>query len=117
MAWETGTSVSYGLKNAEERGTLFIGPGQILILIVVPIVTIALIVFLRRSRLGRATRGAAENGEAAALAGVPINRVSLAMWAIAGLLAGIAAILVGPTRPIKASKGCWLGQATPTTPR
>ena len=81
-------------------GTLFIGPGQILILIVVPIVTIALIVFLRRSRLGRATRAAAENGEAAALAGVPINRVSLAMWAIAGLLAGIAAILVGPTRPI-----------------
>ena len=84
-------------------GTLFIGPGQILILIVVPIVTIALIVFLRRSRLGRATRAAAENGEAAALAGVPINRVSLAMWAIAGLLAGIAAILVGPTRPINLS--------------
>jgi ABC-type branched-subunit amino acid transport system ATPase component/ABC-type branched-subunit amino acid transport system permease subunit len=84
-------------------GTLFIGPGQILILIVVPVVTIALIVFLQRSRLGRATRAAAENGEAAALAGVPINRVSLAMWAIAGLLAGIAAILVGPTRPINLS--------------
>ncbi len=27
VAWETGTSVSYGLKNAEERGTLFLGPG------------------------------------------------------------------------------------------
>jgi GTP-binding protein len=27
VAWETGTSVSYGLKNAEERGMLFIGPG------------------------------------------------------------------------------------------
>ena len=31
---------------------------------------------------------------------MPINRVWFAMWAIAGLLAGIAAILVGPTRPI-----------------
>ncbi len=27
VAWESGLSTSYGLKNAEERGTLFIGPG------------------------------------------------------------------------------------------
>lgn len=27
IAWETGTSSTYGLKNAEERGNLFIGPG------------------------------------------------------------------------------------------
>ncbi len=27
VAWETGISTNYGLKNAEERGTLFIGPG------------------------------------------------------------------------------------------
>ncbi|HVP20852.1 MAG TPA: translational GTPase TypA [Anaerolineaceae bacterium] len=27
VAWETGTTVNYGLKNAEERGMLFLGPG------------------------------------------------------------------------------------------
>jgi len=27
VAWEPGTTVTYGLKNAEERGTLFYGPG------------------------------------------------------------------------------------------
>ena len=27
VAWEDGVSTNYGLKNAEERGTLFIGPG------------------------------------------------------------------------------------------
>jgi len=27
VAWETGPTTSYGLRNAEERGTLFIGPG------------------------------------------------------------------------------------------
>src|SRR5512146_2903885 len=27
VAWETGTTVNYGLKNAEERGILFYGPG------------------------------------------------------------------------------------------
>lgn len=27
VAWETGTTFTYGLKNAEERATLFVGPG------------------------------------------------------------------------------------------
>jgi len=27
VAWEAGTTTNYGLKNAEERGTLFLGPG------------------------------------------------------------------------------------------
>ena len=27
MAWEPGVSTNYGLKNAEDRGILFIGPG------------------------------------------------------------------------------------------
>ena len=27
VAWETGVTVTYGLKNAEERGILFVGPG------------------------------------------------------------------------------------------
>ncbi len=27
VAWETGTATNFGLKNAEERGNLFIGPG------------------------------------------------------------------------------------------
>jgi GTP-binding protein len=28
VAWETGSATTFGLKNAEERGTLFIGPGK-----------------------------------------------------------------------------------------
>lgn len=28
IAWETGEAVTYGLYNAQERGTLFIGPGE-----------------------------------------------------------------------------------------
>ncbi len=27
VAWETGMTTTYGLRNAEERGTLFVGPG------------------------------------------------------------------------------------------
>ncbi|NLM10419.1 MAG: translational GTPase TypA [Clostridiaceae bacterium] len=28
IAWETGEAITYGLYNAQERGTLFIGPGE-----------------------------------------------------------------------------------------
>jgi GTP-binding protein len=28
VAWETGTATNYGLKNAEDRGVLFIGAGE-----------------------------------------------------------------------------------------
>lgn len=81
-------------------GTLHLGAGHILTLIVVPTVTIWLTLFFARSRLGRASRAAAENLEAAQGAGIDVNRVSQAMWVLAGLLAVTSAILVGPTRPI-----------------
>ena len=85
-------------------GKLLLGPGQLTILVAVPILTIALALFLGRSRLGKASRAAAENTDAARLAGVPIDKVSLAVWTAAGLLAGVSAILIGPTRPLALSQ-------------
>ena len=52
-------------------GTLRLGPGQILILIVAPLCALGVTLFLRHTSLGRASRAAAENTEAARLAGVP----------------------------------------------
>ena len=84
-------------------GSLVLGPGQLLIIFVAPVCILALTWYLNRSPLGKASRAAAENAEAAQLAGVPIGRVSLNIWAIAGLLAGIGAILAGGTRPLTLS--------------
>ena len=81
-------------------GDLVLGPGDLTILVAVPVLTIALALFLSRSKLGKASRASAENADAAKLAGVPVERVSLAIWSIVGLLAGISAILIGPTRPL-----------------
>ncbi len=81
-------------------GNLVLGPGDLTILVAVPILTIALAAFLGRTRLGKASRASAENVDAARLAGVPVERVSLAIWTVVGLLAGISAILIGPTRPL-----------------
>ncbi len=84
-------------------GTLVLGPGQILIILVAPLCALAVAAFLRHSPLGRASRASAENTEAARLAGVPTGRVSFSIWVIAGLLAGIGAILIGATRPLTLS--------------
>lgn len=85
-------------------GGLTLGAGQLLILVVVPLVAIGLTVFLRRSALGRASRAAADNPEAASLAGIPSERISFVIWALVGLLAGLAAVLIGPTRPLNVSQ-------------
>ncbi len=79
---------------------LVLGPGQLTILVAVPLITAALGLFLGRSWLGKASRAASENSPAARLAGIPAERVSMAVWAIAGLLAGTSAILIGPTQPL-----------------
>lgn len=50
------------------------------------------------SGLGRALRAVADDAEAAALCGVPARRVVLQVFALAGLLAGVAALLDAPGR-------------------
>jgi ABC-type branched-subunit amino acid transport system ATPase component/branched-subunit amino acid ABC-type transport system permease component len=84
-------------------GSLVLGPGQLQILIVAPLCIVLLTWYLNRSPLGKASRAVAENPEAAQLAGVPIGRVSFNVWVIAGLLAGVGAILAGGTRPLALS--------------
>jgi ABC-type branched-subunit amino acid transport system ATPase component/ABC-type branched-subunit amino acid transport system permease subunit len=81
-------------------GHVRLGSGPLLALITVPLVTAALAAFLTRTNVGLASRAAAENHDAARLAGVPVRRVSLIIWVISGLLAAVAGILVGPTQPI-----------------
>lgn len=54
----------------------------------------ALSLFLRLNRTGVAVRAAAENDERAAMLGVSSARVTSVVWAQAGLLSGIASVLV-----------------------
>ncbi|MEQ1873729.1 MAG: ATP-binding cassette domain-containing protein [Ilumatobacteraceae bacterium] len=98
-----GKSYPTPFKGSLKIGDLTLTSGDLTILVAVPILTIALATFLGTSKLGKATRASAENSDAARLAGIPVERVSLAIWTIAGLLAGISAILIGPTRPLSLS--------------
>jgi branched-chain amino acid transport system permease protein len=71
-------------------------PGQVLTLIVAPVVAIALALFIRLSPWGLAMRAAAENAPSARLAGVWVRRASTLTWVIAALLSAAAAILNAP---------------------
>ena len=92
-------------------GSLRLGSAQFLILAAAPLITIVLAAFLRRTSLGIASRAAAENLEAAQLAGIPVHWVSLLVWVVAGLLAGVSAILTGPTRPLATGASVVTGAA------
>lgn len=55
---------------------------------------VAMEVFLRHSRWGRAVRAVAHDADAAALAGIPVRRVVVLSFVASGMLAGVAGIMV-----------------------
>ena len=81
-------------------GNLRLGAGEILIVLVAPLLAFGLAWFLRTTRLGLAAAAAAENAQAALMTGIPVKRVSLVVWGLAGLFAAAASILEAGTRPI-----------------
>jgi ABC-type branched-subunit amino acid transport system ATPase component/ABC-type branched-subunit amino acid transport system permease subunit len=79
-------------------GNLRLHAGELLILTVVPAVTVALALYLRWSKTGLTARAAAENLEAARLAGARARRISLTIWILAALLSTASAVLLAPTQ-------------------
>lgn len=69
---------------------------HVLILVVIPVLTGALALFLNRTKYGIAVRAAAVNPDAARLASINVKRMSTLVWVLAGLLATIATILSAP---------------------
>jgi ABC-type branched-subunit amino acid transport system ATPase component/ABC-type branched-subunit amino acid transport system permease subunit len=70
----------------------------ILTAILVPILVIALALFMRYSVLGKQIRAAASNPDAARLCGISVTRVSAVTWGLAGAFAAVSAILAAPNQ-------------------
>ncbi len=77
-------------------GTYLFTPGQVLTLIVAPLVAIALAAFVKWSPWGLAMRAMAENADSARLSGVWVRRTSTMAWTVAGILSAFTAILASP---------------------
>jgi ABC-type branched-subunit amino acid transport system permease subunit len=77
-------------------GTYRLQSGEILTLVVAPLVAIALAAFFGLSSQGLAMRAMAENAESARLSGVWVRRTSTLAWMLAGLLSAVTAVLAAP---------------------
>jgi branched-chain amino acid transport system permease protein len=67
--------------------------------------------FVRASRVGRGMRAVADDVDAATLCGVPVGRVVLTAFGLAGLLAAVAGLLDAPGRSVAVDSGVVLGLA------
>ena len=73
-----------------------------LVLAVVPAVVVMLGLFLTRTPYGIAIRAAAENSDAARLAGISPGRVSTVVWVLSGGLAALTVTMFNPVRGVLA---------------
>ena len=79
----------------EFGGTVFTGDHLVTVL-VVGLAVAALAAFFRFTRVGVAVRASAENAERAALAGIPVRRLSTLVWMLAALLSAVGIFLRAP---------------------
>ena len=75
-------------------GGVRISNAQILILVASVVLMVALGLFIRRTRMGKAIRAVAASRKAARLLGIDVNGVIVVTFLVAGALAGAAGILV-----------------------
>jgi ABC-type branched-subunit amino acid transport system ATPase component/branched-subunit amino acid ABC-type transport system permease component len=79
-------------------GGLVLHGRDVMILLFAPLAAAAIAYLFRATRTGLRIQAVASNHEAARLAGISARRVSTTVWLIAGLLAALTAILLGPGR-------------------
>lgn len=69
---------------------------DVIVFLVVPVVVVALALFLRLTDFGAAIQAAAENADRARLVGITVRRMHTYIWGIAGALSGLTALLSEP---------------------
>jgi branched-chain amino acid transport system permease protein len=78
------------------RGQPVLTGNQVAAIITVVVLSVALALFLRYTRIGIAIRASSENAERAALLGIPVLLVGTTAWAAAGLLSSMALFVQAP---------------------
>lgn len=74
-------------------GSFIFGTEAMLAAITIPVVFVALAIFLRKSNVGLAVRAAADSGDRALSLGIPVKRLQTVIWTIAALLSFVAVYL------------------------
>jgi ABC-type branched-subunit amino acid transport system ATPase component/ABC-type branched-subunit amino acid transport system permease subunit len=77
-------------------GDVIVRSEHLVALVVFPAIVAGLGWFLNRTKHGMAVRAAADNPDAARLAGISVKRVSTIVWSLAGALAAVCTIVAAP---------------------
>ncbi len=88
-------------------GSTTIDGNLMAIAVLAPLALVGLLYYLFRTESGTAVRGLAENVDRARLLGIPVNRLTLQLWAIVGGLAALTIVLKAPVQglPVDAAAG------------
>ncbi len=78
-----------------DLGAFNITTGELVIIGLAAFSTVSLHLFLTRTKLGTWIRATASNPDLARLRGIPVKRVSQAVWFVASALAGLAGVMLG----------------------
>ncbi|MBW3613785.1 MAG: ATP-binding cassette domain-containing protein [Actinobacteria bacterium] len=79
-------------------GSVLLASEHFLALAFIPAAVIGLSLLLARTPTGVAIRAVADNRDGAELAGISSQRVAMVVWALAGVLATLTAVLIAPLR-------------------
>lgn len=91
---ETLRIIPVGIEKIVELGDVNLTGGDLQVMLIVPLVSLALAAYFRFSRFGVAIRAAADNSDSARLLGVSVDRVAAFTWASGAALAALAGILL-----------------------
>jgi neutral amino acid transport system permease protein len=76
-------------------GVVRLSPGQAAAVATALVVSPLVALFLARTRLGKQMRAVADNRDLASVAGIDVERIGVAVWVLAGGLAGLAGVMLG----------------------
>ena len=76
-------------------GVVRLSPGQAAAVAAALLVSPLVALFLARTRLGKQMRAVADNRDLASVAGIDVERIGVAVWILAGGLAGLAGVMLG----------------------
>src|SRR5437764_286923 len=124
-AWSTQVNFVLPLLNGLFQGSAYglLGLGLVLLYKsnrifnfaqgVLPILAVGAYVFCRYTPTGTAILAVSQDSTAARVVGIPVGRISLITWIIAGLLGGVAGILLAPT--VSVTPGSFTGTVLTTS--
>jgi branched-chain amino acid transport system permease protein len=76
-------------------GGLLIDPSELIAAVICAVLVVVLAIFFQVTRDGRALRAVADDHQAAQSVGIPLNKIWLMVWAVAGIVALVAGMMWG----------------------